>query len=241
MPALARHSTVPGSKPFAGQALPTPSQLSATSQTPALGRQLAVLLASAGQAALDPVQCSARSQMPALARHSTVLASKSSAGQSSPTPSQLSAMSHTPALGRQLAVLLASAGQSLATPSQVSSRSQTPAAGRHTSVLFTSSQTPLVPLQTSAGSHSPVLARHGVEAGTNVQSLAQQESGAPFAGPSSHSSVRGKRPPSPHTSCADETAGSASDATNRSTAVKVVRPRRVVSSLMDYPFNLIWL
>src|SRR5204863_109888 len=33
-PAEARHSTVPGRKPSGGQSLPTPSQLSATSQSP---------------------------------------------------------------------------------------------------------------------------------------------------------------------------------------------------------------
>ena len=48
-----------------GQALLTPSQFSATSQTPAEPRHTAELLASAGQVALEPVQVSAGSQTPA--------------------------------------------------------------------------------------------------------------------------------------------------------------------------------
>src|SRR5438132_881628 len=95
-----------------------PSQLSATSQTPADGRQTAVLFASAGHEALSPVQYSARSQTPAAARHSVVVGSKPSAGQSSCTPSQLSATSHSPADGRQTAVLFASAGQLALSPLQ---------------------------------------------------------------------------------------------------------------------------
>src|SRR5207248_11536377 len=51
--------------PIFGQSLLAPSQLSATSHTPAEGRQTAVLLTSAGHAALVPVQLSATSQTPA--------------------------------------------------------------------------------------------------------------------------------------------------------------------------------
>ena len=47
----------------------TPSQLSATSQTPAEPRQTAVDFASAGHAPLEPVHDSALSQTPADARH----------------------------------------------------------------------------------------------------------------------------------------------------------------------------
>src|SRR5947199_292578 len=60
-------------KPSAGQALLAPSQLSATSQAPAAGRQTAVLFASAGQVALVPVQVSAASHGPADARQTVAL------------------------------------------------------------------------------------------------------------------------------------------------------------------------
>ena len=55
-------------KPLAGQLSLTPSQTSATSQTPADARQVAVLLASLGQVFADPLQTSAESHAPAEAR-----------------------------------------------------------------------------------------------------------------------------------------------------------------------------
>src|SRR5207249_7354281 len=88
-PPAARHSVELGLKGSAGQSLVTPSQVSATSQSPAARRQTAVLFASAGQLAPLPVQNSATSQIPAAARHSIVLGSKVSAGQSFEVPSQL--------------------------------------------------------------------------------------------------------------------------------------------------------
>src|SRR5207248_9599687 len=94
--------------PIFGQSLLAPSQLSATSQTPAEGRQTAVLLTSAGHAALVPVQLSATSQTPAEPRQMVVAGSNRSGGQSLVTPLQLSATSHTPADARHSAVLLAS-------------------------------------------------------------------------------------------------------------------------------------
>ena len=179
-----------GSKRRPGSRRPTPSQLSATSQTPADARHRAVLFASAGQSSPTPSQLSARSQTPAEARHCAVLFA--SAGQSSPTPSQLSARSQTPAEARHCAVLFASAGQSSPTPSQLSARSQTPGRGaalrralrigrtvvadavaalgqvadtrptaRHTAVLFASAgQSSLTPSQLSARSQTPAEARH---------------------------------------------------------------------------------
>src|SRR5207244_7700191 len=100
-------------------------------QTPAAGRQTAVLFASTGQSTLEPSQSSSRSQTPAARRHGVPPPATSSAGQSLATPSQTSSRSQTPAAGRQTAVLLTSAGQSTLEPSQSSSRSHTPAARRH--------------------------------------------------------------------------------------------------------------
>src|SRR5205814_3349097 len=58
-------------KASVGQAVVTPSQVSARSHSPAAARQTvpAVLMASAGQAVLVPVQVSAMSHPPTAARH----------------------------------------------------------------------------------------------------------------------------------------------------------------------------
>src|SRR5437867_3646965 len=101
-PAEARHSVPPPLKPSAGQLLPTPSQLSATSHAPAEGRQTAVLLASSGQAALLPVQFSATSHVPATLRQTVVLGRKPSAGQVALAPEQVSATSQVPAAVRHV-------------------------------------------------------------------------------------------------------------------------------------------
>jgi len=98
-----------------------------------------VLLASAGQAALAPSQLSATSHTPAEARHSTVAGWTASAGQAALTPSQLSATSHGPAAARHSAVLFTSAGQAALVPVQVSATSQAPAAARQTVPLLAGS------------------------------------------------------------------------------------------------------
>src|SRR2546428_11178447 len=67
-----------------GQSLPIPSHVSATSQSPAIGRQTSVLLASAGQYAPDPLQNSGRSQSPAAARQTTVVPFPSRGGVHAP-------------------------------------------------------------------------------------------------------------------------------------------------------------
>src|SRR5204863_2422589 len=95
-PPPARHSVELGLKVSAGQSFEAPSQLSATSQSPAAGRQTAVLFASAGQVAPLPVQNSATSQTPAAARHSIVLGLKASAGQLALRPVQNSVTSQEP-------------------------------------------------------------------------------------------------------------------------------------------------
>ena len=86
-----------------GRSMLPPSQVSATSQTPAEARQvvLAGSMASAGQAALAPSQVSATSQTPAEARQTVVSGSTASAGQPPPRPVQVSATSQTPAAARQ--------------------------------------------------------------------------------------------------------------------------------------------
>src|SRR5204862_535765 len=76
---LSLHAVPSGWKASAGQVLDEPSQLSATSQSFAAGRQTAVLFASAGQLLLTPSQVSVRSHGPAEARHTAVLLA--SAGQ----------------------------------------------------------------------------------------------------------------------------------------------------------------
>jgi hypothetical protein len=81
--------------------LPTPSQLSATSQVPAAARQTLLLLASAGHATLDPVQLSAGSHVPAEARHSVPAATKASTGHVPLDPVQVSWASQTAAAARQ--------------------------------------------------------------------------------------------------------------------------------------------
>jgi hypothetical protein len=111
-------------------------QFSATSHTPAEGRQTVLLAAnpSAGHVAELPVQVSATSQTPADARHTVPAASFTSAGQLTDEPSQVSATSQVPAAARHTvpAATLESAGQGAVVPLHVSATSQTPAAARHT-------------------------------------------------------------------------------------------------------------
>src|SRR6478735_2977830 len=82
-------------KPSAGHPLLTPSQLSATSQTPVDARHWAVLLASLGQVLPEPLQTSTESQTPAEARQVVPFGSTASAGQVRFTPSQVSVTSQT--------------------------------------------------------------------------------------------------------------------------------------------------
>src|SRR5207248_10222464 len=123
LPAEARHWTNAPATLSGGQSFETPSQLSATSQSPAAGRQTPVLFWSGGHVALEPVQFSAGSQSPIEPRHSTSDGSNWFAGQSLFTPSQSSAMSQMPAAARHSAVLFASAGQAALVPVQFSAMS----------------------------------------------------------------------------------------------------------------------
>src|SRR5436309_1837528 len=80
-----------------GQAVLVPSQISATSHSPAAARQTepAVLMASAGQVALDPVQFSAASHRSTAARQTVADDLTASVGQVALEPVQLSARSHS--------------------------------------------------------------------------------------------------------------------------------------------------
>jgi hypothetical protein len=145
-----------------GQALFVPSQMSATSQTPAEPRHCAVLLPSAGHVLLVPVQLSATSQMPPEARHSVLAEATTSAGQVS-----LTAVAHFRDIAdadraRHVDVLFASAGQGC------SRRRTTPRGRRHRrgaalGGLFASpGQALLEPVQVSCGSQTPPEPRHTV-------------------------------------------------------------------------------
>jgi hypothetical protein len=149
----------------------TPSQVSGTSQTPADGRQTAVLFASLGQLGPLPVQLSATSQTPAAARQTVELGAKRSVGQVVLEPVQFSATSQAPADGRQTVELgaSASAGQAAADPLQCSAGSQSPADARQTVLLDSKTsvgQAPLEPVQCSATSQTPAEGRQTVLLGS---------------------------------------------------------------------------
>jgi hypothetical protein len=159
-----RHGVAALAKPSAGQLLP-PLHDSATSQTPAEGRQTAMLLASVGQNLLTPSQVSVRSQTPAEGRQTVPIGCGTSAGQFGLPPLQVSSKSHTwPGLAAR----------------------QTTPIGWKPSI----GQLALDPVHTSATSQAPVPGRQTWPMARNVQFAAQHEPVVPFAGPSSHCSPR---------------------------------------------------
>lgn len=90
-----------GAKPSGGQLGPVPSQLSATSHSPAAGRHSPeVRKPSGGQSGLLPSQRSSTSQGPAAGRHSVPASATPSGGQTGLVPSQASGASQALALGR---------------------------------------------------------------------------------------------------------------------------------------------
>src|SRR5437867_6458147 len=91
-------------------------------------------LTSAGQAVVTPSQVSARSHSPAAARQTAPAALMASAGQGALVPVQFSAASHRSTAARQTVLegRKALAGQVVLVPVQVSAASQGPAAARHT-------------------------------------------------------------------------------------------------------------
>src|SRR5438309_1572595 len=116
-----------GWKASAGQSLLVPSHVSATSQTPADGRQTvpAGLFASAGQVELVPVQVSAGSQTPAEARQTVPALPAGCVQAGEPTvPLQVSVVQGLPSSVHAVpAVLTVSAGQLALVPVQFSAMS----------------------------------------------------------------------------------------------------------------------
>src|SRR5436309_1987810 len=169
-PATGRQVTKAPLTLSAGQVGPVPVQFSATSQSPLCGRQTTVLglNVSAGQFAPVPVQFSATSQTPAEARHSTLLDLKPLAGHVLLLPVQFSSTSQSPAAGRHTAPALpAGCWQASLEPSHsstvhglVSLEHAVPAG-----LLSSAGQFGPVPVQFSAGSHSPAEARHSTKGG----------------------------------------------------------------------------
>src|SRR5206468_2165530 len=123
------------------------------------------LLASAGHVADDPVQCSAGSHSPAENRQVVVAGSNASAGHVVLVPVQFSSTSQGPAAARQTAPALpAGCWQSLLLPSHSSRLHGLPSSVHAVpaAVFVSAGQLALVPVQWSAGSHSPAEARHTV-------------------------------------------------------------------------------
>ena len=143
-----------------GHDVEEPVQVSATSQAPALARQVVVegSMASVGHAAEEPVQVSALSHDPLAARQEVVLALKASVGHAAEEPVHVSAVSHVPAEARQDVVLAlkASVGQVVLALLQVSAVSQVPADARQVMVLVVIG--PHVPVTAA-----PVAALHAMQ------------------------------------------------------------------------------
>src|SRR5204863_400443 len=118
----------------AGQSGPFPGQLSAGSHSPAEARQTVLegLRASAGHTVLDPVQVSSTSQTPAAARQ-TAPAFPAGCWQSLLLPSHSSRLHGLPSSVHAVpADVLASAGQLALVPVQFSAGSHSPAESRQT-------------------------------------------------------------------------------------------------------------
>src|SRR5439155_5018147 len=163
VPAAGRQTKADGWSLSAGHWFDAPSHSSATSQGPAAGRHCAMLLASAGHAAPVPVQCSARSHSPAEARQTVLDGSKASAGQAVLDPVQVSSTSQGPADARQTAAAFpAGCWQASLLPSHSSRLHGLPSSVHAVPAGFfvSAGQLAPVPVQCSAGSHSPAAARH---------------------------------------------------------------------------------
>src|SRR5439155_9884700 len=153
-----RQVVVAGLKVLAGQTSPLPSQVAATSQSPAAARHSvpAGCFASSGHSVLVPSHSSATSQGPTAARHSAPVL-PAGCWQVSWVPSHSSSVQGF--VSSVHAVPLAffwSAGQAWpARPGQVSTWSHSPAAARQTKALDRTrapGQVALVPVQVSSGS-----------------------------------------------------------------------------------------
>jgi len=161
-PATGRQ-TAPAFPAACWQASSMPSQVSVVQGLPSSVHGVAAGdLSSAGQAGPLPVQLSAGSHSPAEGRQTTVEGSKASAGQVVLVPSQVSSTSHGPADARQtVPAFPAGCWQAPFVPSQVSVVHALPSSvhGVPAGVLSSAGQLGPLPVQFSAGSHSPVEGR----------------------------------------------------------------------------------
>ena len=167
-PAAPRH-TAPALPAGCWQVSLEPSHSSRLHGLPSLVQAVpAGLFASAGQVAVEPVQFSAGSHSPAEPRQTVVAGSKASAGQTVLVPVQLSSTSQSPAAGRQTAPALpAGCWQSALEPSHSSRLHGLPSSVQvvPAGLLSSAGQLADVPVQFSAGSHSPAEARHTTKLG----------------------------------------------------------------------------
>src|SRR5439155_1198051 len=165
IPAAARH-TAPAFPAGCWQSLLLPSHSSRLHGLPSSVHAVpAAVFASAGQLALVPVQWSAGSHSPAEARHTVLDDLNASAGQTVLEPVQVSSTSQKPAAARQTAPALpAGCWQSLLLPSHSSRLHGLPSSVHAVpaGVLASAGQLALVPVQWSAGSHSPAEVRQTV-------------------------------------------------------------------------------
>jgi hypothetical protein len=184
--------------PFAGQAVPVPGHVSATSHSPAEARQIVPLRKlSPGHAAPEPVQFSATSQTPAEVRHTLVFGRNRSVGQAADDPVQLSGRSQIPAEARHDVppTTYELLGQTAELPVQYSMTSHTPPEGRQIVVLGRNvlpGHVRLVPLHTPSVAQLPAAASHTVPAATGVQASTPGVSSHPPTHP-----VSGQRAPDP--------------------------------------------
>src|SRR5205823_259912 len=168
-PVAARH-TVPAFPAGCWQAAFVPSQVSVVHALPSsVQSEPAAFLASGGHACPgSPPQPSATSHSPAAGRQMTPMGRKTSAGQVESSPSQTSSGSHTSLEPVRQTVPAFPAGcwQALSVPSQVSVVHGLPSSVQAVpaALLASAGQLGPVPVQFSAGSHSPAEGRHSVKA-----------------------------------------------------------------------------
>src|SRR5205823_4553920 len=170
-PAAGRH-TAPPFPARCWQASFVPSQVSVVQRLPSSVHPVpAATFPSAGHAGPVPVQLSAASHSPAEARHTVKLDRKASGGQALLVPSHVSSTSHGPAIGRQTAPAFpAGCWQASSVPSQVSVVHALPSSvhGVPPGALSSGGQAGPVPVQLSAGSHSPAEGRQTTVEGSKA-------------------------------------------------------------------------
>jgi len=157
------------------QALLVPLQVSVVQTLPSSAHAVPLdFFASTGQFGPLPGQFSARSHSPAAARQIVLEDLKALAGQVLLVPVQVSATSHTPAAARQVAPALpAGCWQMLLVPLHWSSVQglASDVHGVPARVRASAGHAPLLPVQVSCGSHSPVDARQSVPDATLLHAV----------------------------------------------------------------------